>query len=269
MPILRLRMQPYLINVDKPVGMTSHQVVRYFKQHLPRPLGKIGHLGTLDPFAQGVLLIALGGAQRMNDLIHQWYPKTYRAWGILGVQTPTGDTTVPACWQDSSEHFEQLSKRPLNFFEQQWCQTFSGQYWQVPPIYSAAKHLGRPLHVWAREGVPVLKEPVERDIDELSIVKVDFPRVEFCVTVSSGTYIRTLFEDMAKKIGTYGTLDSLQREGIGPFRLADALPHKGWPQDPGDWQWGKEHLIHHQIPLPRVGSGETGVATLPQWRGDR
>ena len=91
--------KPYLLNVHKPPGMTSHEVVRHFKRHLPRPFGKIGHLGTLDPFAQGVLLLAMGGGQRLNDLIHQWYPKSYLAEGVLGVQTATGDMTVEPAWR--------------------------------------------------------------------------------------------------------------------------------------------------------------------------
>ena len=158
--------------------MTSYQVVRHFKQVLPPPFGKIGHLGTLDPFAEGVLLIASGGAQRMNNFIHQWYPKSYLAEGILGVQTPSGDMTEAPSWHDHSQRLEQLSVQSPDFYRQHW-KSFSGEYWQTPPAFSACKFKGRPLHVWAREGVAILKDPVKRVIGQMSIIKVDFPRVIF------------------------------------------------------------------------------------------
>ena len=250
--------RPYLLNINKPPGMTSHQVVRDFKRNLPKPFGKIGHLGTLDPFAQGVLLVALGGGQRMNDLIHQWYPKSYRAQGILGVQTATGDMTVTPSWEDRSDTFKQLEARPLAFY-QECSQSFVGEYWQAPPAYSASKFQGRPLHVWARQGVPILKDPVRREVQQIAIVKLDFPQVEFTVTVSSGTYIRTLFEDMAKKMGTYGALCSLERVAIGPFHIHQALSQEQWPGNLEGWQWRAEDQLHVQIPLAKICPSVRGV----------
>ena len=243
--------RPYIINVFKPKGISSYEVVRHFKKNLPRPFGKIGHLGTLDPFAEGVLLIALGGAQRMNDFIHQWYPKTYLAQGILGIQTPSGDMTSPTSWEDHSDGFKELRARPLSFYQKQW-ESFNGEYWQVPPAFSACKFQGKPLHVWASQGVAILKDPVKRVIKQLSLIKVDFPRIIFSTTVSRGTYIRTLFEDMAKKLGTYGALEELKRVSIGPFCVEKSLRQEQWPAHPGDWKWQEEDQVHSQVPLPKV-----------------
>ncbi|MCY4644299.1 MAG: hypothetical protein OXB88_06730 [Bacteriovoracales bacterium] len=240
------------MNTYKPPGMSSHDVVRHFKRHLPRPFGKIGHLGTLDPFAEGVLLIATGGAQRMNDLVHEWYPKTYWARGILGVQTPTGDMTVPPAHEDRSKTFRDLGQCSLDFFSARW-ESFVGEYLQAPPAFSAAKHKGVPLHVWARRGRPVLKEPVKRTVYSLSVERVDFPQVDFVVTVSSGTYIRTLFEDMGKKLGTFGALCQLKRTAIGPLVEQNSLPQKAWPGgEEGPWRFREEDQVHFQLPLPRV-----------------
>ena len=251
--------RPLLFNIDKPVGISSHDVVRHFKKHLGTSLlGKIGHLGTLDPFAQGLLLVASGGAQRLNDLIHQWYPKTYLAKGVLGVQTPTGDMTVPPCFKDQSERFAQLQNLPLSSLQQAW-DSFCGPYWQAPHRFSASKFQGKPLHYWSRKGIPILKDPVKREIKELVVKKWDFPMVSFLTTVSSGTYIRSLFEDMAKKLHTFGTLTNLQRVAIGPFHISQALPQNQWPhsaslspKDLEENRWAQKYLLHHQLPLPQV-----------------
>ena len=251
MKTISMGIRPYLINVFKPKGMTSYEVIRHFKKNLPRPFGKIGHLGTLDPFAEGVLLIALGGAQRMNDFIHQWYPKTYLAQGILGVQTPSGDMTQTPSGEDHSDTFKELRDRPLSFYQKQW-ESFNGEYWQVPPVFSACKFQGRTLRDWASQGVAILKDPVKRVIHQMSLIKVDFPKVVFSVTVSRGTYIRTLFEDMAKKLGTYGALEELERVSIGPFCVEKSLRREDWPLDPRDWKWQGQDQVHCQIPLSQV-----------------
>ena len=242
---------PYIFNTYKPPGMTSYDVVRHFKRYLPRPFGKIGHVGTLDPFAEGVLLIALGGAQRLSNLVHDWYPKVYRAVGVLGVQTATGDLTIKPCWEDSSQHFKSLSDCPVSFFQEHW-EAMIGPYPQSPPSYSASKFKGKPLHAWAREGVAIMKGPVPREVYDLQVIRVDFPRVEFVTRVSSGTYIRTLFEDMAKRIKTFGALDFLCREAIGPFQRDQSLTSNQWPHEGGGWHWGPEHRVDAQFPLPKV-----------------
>ena len=239
--------------------MTSYDVIRHFKRHLPKPFGKIGHLGTLDPFAQGVLLIALGGGQKLNDFVHGQFSKSYRCVGVLGVQTATGDLTVSPSFEDHSENFMELKTRPSSFFEDQWL-TFRGDYLQVPPMYSATKFKGRPLHSWARKGVAVLKNPVRRTIEEISLEKISFPFVHFFVRASSGTYIRTLFEDMAKKVKTFGALKSLERVGIGPFSSEDSLPVEKWPNDGGaSWQWKNEDKVESKIVLPKAWLGSEGT----------
>lgn len=248
--------RPYIINVNKPAGITSFDVVRHFKRHLPKPYGKIGHLGTLDPFAEGVLLVAVGGAQRINHWLHGQYSKTYRARGVLGVQTMTGDLTVEPHLTDHSQGFKKLKDHSLDFFQDLWGE-FVGEYLQTPPQFSASKYKGKPLHQWAREGVAVLKEPVGRKIFSLSVEKIIFPYVDFLVTVSSGTYIRVLFEDMAKRAGTFGALSSLCRMAIGPLSLEHSLPREKWPckdESTGEssWRWTCQHGLPEQFPLPQV-----------------
>ena len=187
----------------------------------------------------------------MNDFIHQWYDKSYQAVGILGIQTASGDMTNAVAWRDQSQGFKQLATQPLEFYRERW-DTLVGEYWQVPPSYSACKFQGRPLHAWAREGVAILKEPVKRVVQHLTIEQVDFPRIKFSATVSSGTYIRTLFEDMAKKLGTCGALRELTRTSIGPFLSETALVPGQWPDAEKNWHWGKAQQLAHQVALPQA-----------------
>jgi tRNA pseudouridine55 synthase len=221
---------PLVFNAYKPVGMTSSDVVRHFKYHLPKGFGKIGHFGTLDPFAEGVLLIAIGQAPRFNDHVHSTYPKTYLATGLLGVESPTGDFTV-------SEN--ELVEHPVsNFTKEELLKiidTFKGKYLQSPAVFSATKHEGKTLYEWAREGIKIEKPPVEREVFDISLVSFDKNKVAIRTTVSSGTYIRVLFDDIAKKLGTRGTLQELVRESIGPANVDTALLKDQWPLRESDF----------------------------------
>ncbi len=223
---------PWIINIYKPQEKTSYDVIRHFKKHLPKKQ-KVGHFGTLDPFATGVLLMAGSGGQRLADYVHEWFPKTYKAKGFLGQKTITGDLTVSEVWKENPETLQNILKNSSSF-EGLWKQKFLGEYWQVPPIFSATKHEGRPLHEWAREGVAIKKDPVLRTLYDFKVLSIQDHIIEFEVKASSGTYIRTLFEDMAKIVGTEGVLESLERVAIGPFQSVDALTVDHWPQAPID-----------------------------------
>lgn len=225
---------PLVFNVYKPEGMTSTDVVRHFKYHLPKGFGKIGHFGTLDPFADGVLLIAVGQAPRFNNYVHERYPKSYKAIGLLGVESPTGDLTgdggemtTVVCPEFSDEKLALV----LN--------SFLGKYEQSPPAFSATKHKGKPLYEWAREGVIIEKPPVLREITHIELISRKGLEIEFLVTASSGTYIRVLFEDIAKKLGTHGALKNLKRVSIGPATSSCAIKEIDWPKRDGPFDMEK------------------------------
>lgn len=223
---------PLVFNIFKPARITSYDVVRHFKRHLPMGFGKIGHFGTLDPFASGVLMVGICGAARLNDFIHDYLPKTYLAVGKLGIETPTGDYTSEIVQRDESLYLtREIASLPKDFIEEKLREKFIGDYWQAPHKYSAAKFMGKNLHEWAREGVEVKKEPVLRKVYKIEVVKYAFPYLSVRVEVSSGTYVRTLFTDMCNYLGTLGSLISLVRESVGPVTYESALVKKDWPLD--------------------------------------
>ncbi len=223
---------PLVFNVFKPARITSYDVVRHFKRNLPHGFGKIGHFGTLDPFASGVLMIGICGAARLNDFIHELLPKTYLAVGKMGIETPTGDYTSEIVQKDESLYLTQeIASFSKDFIQDKLREKFLGDYWQAPHKYSAAKFMGKNLHEWAREGVEVKKEPVLRHVYEIEVVKYKFPYLSIRVKVSSGTYVRTLFTDMCNYLGTLGSLISLVRESVGHVTYKTAILKKDWPQN--------------------------------------
>lgn len=219
---------PYFIPVNKPVGLGSTEVVRYFKAHLPKPIDKIGHIGTLDPFADGLLILGINGAQRTNEIIHDDFSKTYLARGVFGKKMSTGDHTGVVELEDNLKGF-QFSWDKLSL-EEKFKELFLGDYWQKPHKVSAAKINGQRLYDLHRKGIEVEIQPVLRKIYSLEILELNFPEILFRVEVSSGTYIRVLFEDMAKFLGLHGYLATLTREKIGSFELKNAIAQESWPK---------------------------------------
>ncbi|MBF0366250.1 MAG: hypothetical protein HQK50_11815 [Oligoflexia bacterium] len=235
---------PSIFIVDKPKGLSSFDIIRQFKKSIPLTKDKIGHLGTLDPFATGMLLIACSGAARLSDYTHQFFSKSYHALGLLGVTTPSGDPTTAI---SSYENFSFPSHpHVISLLNEKLQNHFLGEYMQSPHSFSAAKFQGRALYKWAREGKLLTKEEKRREILNLevkSIFKASladyFPEVaeadasmaptiyaiEFTATVSSGTYIRSLFADIAKSLNTIGTLVELKRTAIGHLSL-EGSSHK-------------------------------------------
>jgi tRNA pseudouridine55 synthase len=238
---------PLVFNVFKPARMTSYDVVRHFKRHLPQGFGKIGHFGTLDPFASGVLMIGICGAARLNDFIHDFLPKTYLAVGKLGIETPTGDYTSEITQKDESLYLSrEIASFSREFIEEKLKEKFIGDYWQAPHKYSASKFMGKNLHEWAREGVEVKKEAVLRKVYKIEVVKYVFPYLSIRVEVSSGTYVRTLFADMANFLGTLGSLISLVRESVGAIGFNHAIKKSHWPLE------RSLDIISHGIPIDKV-----------------
>lgn len=212
-----------ILNCFKPVGVTSYDVIREIKHLFKRSKQqfKIGHFGTLDPFASGVLLVGLDRATKFNDLIHLYSPKTYLAIGKLGVSSETGDNTAPIAKKDDSDYLQRVIKNfDTSFLETRIQEKFLGDYWQVPHVFSATKYMGKALHQWAREdNIHIQKDPVLRHIYKIEVVKYSFPYLSIRVTASSGTYIRKLFEDIAFDFGTFGLLLGLVRESIGKANI--------------------------------------------------
>ena len=204
-----------LLLVDKPVGMTSADVIRRLKKVLDKK-AKIGHLGTLDPFASGVLPVCIGTGTKIAQFLmaeNKAYSGTIR----LGVQTDTQDVTgtisqtapVPSY---SPEVLRELERR------------FYGDIVQTPPMYSAIKQNGVPLYKLARRGLVVARQPRPAVIHRLSLEAQAPDTLGFSVSCSKGTYVRTLAADLGTALGCGAYLLSLRRTAFGPFALEDSLP---------------------------------------------
>jgi len=201
-----------ILNVNKPVGLSSYDIVRRVKRLVPGV--KVGHGGTLDPFARGVLLLLIGKAtKQMTSLLKN--QKSYEALLKLGTGTATGDNTSPV---NQISDVPEISNDLIRQLEAQ----FSGEITQIPPIFSAKKVNGRPAYKYAREGTDIQLKPTTVSIYDLKIEFVEQNLLKIIVTCSSGTYIRVLGEDIAKAIGSCGHLISLQRTAIGDYRIEDS-----------------------------------------------
>jgi tRNA pseudouridine55 synthase len=243
---------PLVFNVFKPARQTSYDVIRHYKRHLPQGYGKIGHFGTLDPFASGLLLIGIGGAARLNDYIHDFLPKTYLAVGKLGIETPTGDYESEITQRDESLYLKkEIGRFSSEFIQERLQQRFLGNYLQAPHKYSASKFMGKNLHEWAREGVEIKKEPVLRHVYDIKVIKYQFPYLSVRVTVSSGTYVRTLFSHMANELGTIGSLIALVREKVGDISISQSIKVKNWPMNKSPEILSKGVRVDEILPFDR------------------
>jgi tRNA pseudouridine55 synthase len=220
---------PFILAINKPVGITSFDCIRKMRSRIFAVLGrgkgrrklKIGHFGTLDPFADGVLLVGTGKAMRMMGLIQEGLKKNYRARCEFGKQTITGDLDGEVINSWESDKFDGLAPRLFEDLVEK-SKEFIGDYWQVPPYYSAVKHEGKPLYEYARQGVFIEKEPVLRQVHELSIapLKQEFS-YELNCCVSNGTYIRCLWQDMLSDYQKMGYLQELTRVSYGSVAYQD------------------------------------------------
>ncbi len=201
-----------IINVYKEKGFTSHDVVAKLRGILR--MKKIGHTGTLDPAAEGVLPVCLGKGTRLCDMLTD-KTKTYRAVLLLGQETDTQDTTGTVLAEYPVEVTEEAVREAIY--------SFLGDYMQIPPMYSALKVNGKKLYELARQGKEVERQPRPVQILDIQIGQVDLPRVTFSVTCSKGTYIRTLCYDIGRKLGCGGCMESLLRTRVDRFKREDSL----------------------------------------------
>lgn len=203
-----------IINVYKEKGFTSHDVVAKLRGILHQK--KIGHTGTLDPDATGVLPVCLGNATKLCDLLTD-KDKTYEAVLKLGVVTDTQDFT--------GKILEELIVECSQEEMEQVVYSFLGEYQQIPPMYSALKVNGKKLYELAREGKVIERNPRQVKIHEIKILNVNWQEkeVKFEVTCSKGTYIRTLCHDIGEKLGCGGVMKSLVRTRVSRFQIAESL----------------------------------------------
>ena len=212
-----------VVVVDKPAGMTSHDVVDRIRGVFDTT--KVGHGGTLDPDATGVLLVGVGRATRLLSYAQEG-PKRYRAVAAFGTTTSTQDASGDV-----------LEERPALFSReelQEVAARFVGDIEQVPPMVSAVRVAGQRLHKLARMGKEVERKPRALTIYELRVedfVAGDKPEASFDVRCSAGTYVRTLVNDIGDALGCGGHLKSLVRTEAGGFTLEDAVPLDGVSQD--------------------------------------
>ncbi|MGP2528031.1 tRNA pseudouridine(55) synthase TruB [Acidaminococcus sp. LBK-2] len=228
-----------IFNVLKPPGMTSHDVVGALRKILN--MKKIGHGGTLDPLAAGVLPVFAGTATRFLEYAaHE--EKSYRAELTFGIRTDTGDTEGKI-----------IARSPVRPLDQEEIEaalaSFRGEGTQIPPMYSAISVKGTKLYKLARQGIEVERKP--RPITLFTLEEVDYTgdTLVFDVTCSKGTFIRTLCEDIASKLGMEGTMSFLLRRSAGVFRLEDAHTLQEIAADPAACCEGVEPIL---VAFPRL-----------------
>jgi tRNA pseudouridine55 synthase len=256
--------------VDKPVGLTSHEVVQIIRRGTN--IRRAGHTGTLDPRASGVLIVLIGPAVRLSEYVSA-SDKRYQAIIRLGATTDTFDadgrfTSKDAAIQITEEQFETALK------------TFVGEIIQTPPPYSAVKVQGRPAYDMAREGEEVELEPRKIQVYSLELLEWAPPEAVIDVYCSSGTYVRSLANDLGDKLGCGAYLTGLRRTKSGRFTLRDAVPLRKLREafDAGNWyqyvipaaealsDWPSLELNNEQVEAVRHGhrvpaeAGVTGMA---------
>jgi tRNA pseudouridine55 synthase len=222
-----------ILIVDKPEGLTSHDVVARLRRILKTK--RIGHTGTLDPFATGVLVMLVGKATRLAQFLDK-DKKEYKATIRFGFETDTGDGT------GSPKQIQNSKFKIQNSEIKEVLQDFRGEIEQTPPMYSAKKIAGKKLYELARKGIEIERKPVKITIYESELIKDQKPKTEdlqkndfglwtldfgLRVSCSAGTYIRTLAEDIGKKLEIGAHLAALRRTGAGQFDLSKAVTLEG------------------------------------------
>ncbi|HOV29613.1 MAG TPA: tRNA pseudouridine(55) synthase TruB [Candidatus Dojkabacteria bacterium] len=206
-----------LINKEK--GITSYDVIRKLKKIFPREQ-KIGHAGTLDPFAGGLLIVLLGKGTKLMNTIGK-LEKKYIVTAEFGYATDTQDSTGKKIFTHS-----ELSKITREKIEEKLTEKFLGEIDQTPPLYSAKKVKGKKAYELAREGKAVVLNPRKIFVKEFNILDYNWPFVKFEIICSSGTYIRTLIDDLGKSLGTFATAVDLDRISIGGYNVKEAFNSK-------------------------------------------
>jgi len=199
--------------IDKDKGKTSFNVVSNIRKIFN--IKKVGHAGTLDPAATGLLIIALG--RKTKEIYkYQNMPKTYTGIITLGKKTPSMDSeTEPV----EIKSFDHVSENDIEEVKK----TFLGEIQQIPPMYSALKHKGKALYKYARKGIDIKREPRTVNIYNFEINKIELPDITFKIKCSKGTYIRVIADDFGTKLNCGGYLKELRRTRIGEYKVEDAL----------------------------------------------
>ncbi|MBU0549480.1 MAG: tRNA pseudouridine(55) synthase TruB [Candidatus Omnitrophica bacterium] len=207
-------MKDGILVVNKPEGMTSHDVVDFVRKRLKTR--RVGHTGTLDPIATGVLLILIGRCTKLFDHF-SGYDKTYSATLTLGRRTTSGDREGETI---QTKDFAHVTRKKL----EDVMRFYLGKVFQVPPMVSAIKHKGKRLYSLARSGIQVSRRPRPIEIKELELLEFNLPDIRFFIRCSKGTYVRQLAEDIAKDLDCVGHISQINRQSIGPFDIKQAVP---------------------------------------------
>lgn len=210
-----------ILVIDKPCGMTSHDVVAIVKRRLRAQ--RVGHLGTLDPNATGVLPLVINRATKSARFLEGGI-KGYSATAKLGEETDTFDVDGTVTESRSTEDVTPEAIKSV-------LASFIGKISQLPPMYSAVKRKGVPLYKLARKGIVVEREPKDVEIFSVDVEEIDLPLLRFSVTCSRGTYIRTLCHDMGITLGCGAHLTGLKRTISGAFTIEDAISLDSSPED--------------------------------------
>lgn len=201
-----------ILVMDKPKDFTSFDVVAKLRGILH--IKKIGHTGTLDPIATGVLVVCVGRATKLVSKLTA-EEKVYEAGVLFGEKYDTGDITGKLIKKSDTVITEDDFRKA--------CDKFVGDIDQIPPMYSAKKVNGKKLYEYAREGIEVEREPEQIHLYSIDLMSFDFPHAQIRVHCSKGTYIRTLIEDISEAAGTVGTMESLRRTRNGDFSIDEAV----------------------------------------------
>ncbi len=229
-------MKDGILALDKPEGISSAALVARVKKVLG--VRKVGHTGTLDPFATGLMLCGINKGTRISRFL-LGSSKSYIAGITLGTETDTLDATGTVINQSPPDIIEAISpEKILKILD-----AFRGVQMQHPPVYSALKHKGKPLYKLAREGRPIQKPPRKIEIHSLELKIIDKPCVTLHVHCSSGTYIRSLAHDMGQKLGCGAMLSSLRRTETCGVNIASAIPLARLET------MGREEALRHVIPM--------------------
>lgn len=239
-----------IINVYKEKGFTSHDVVAKLRGMTKQR--KIGHTGTLDPDATGVLPVCLGRATKLCDLLTD-KDKTYETVLLLGVTTDTQDVSGEVLDRRSTKELTEMQVREA-------VQSFVGEYDQIPPMYSALKVNGRKLYELAREGKTIERKARRVKIYEIEILEMQLPRVRMRVTCSKGTYIRTLCHDIGEKLSCGGCMEELVRTKVSRFEIGEA-----YTLDEISELCREEKLQRVVLPVDEMFSEYREVAVKEKW----
>lgn len=216
-----------ILNIDKPVGKTSHDVVDTVRRISGAK--RVGHAGTLDPMASGVLLVCIGQATRVVEYLME-ARKVYSAEIVLGIATDTYDA------QGRITHSSPETPVTLDQIKGALA-AFMGRIEQVPPMYSAIKRQGTPLYTLARQGMTVKREPRQVEIYDIKLINWSSPMLQIEVECSKGTYIRSLAHDLGEKLGCGAHLRSLVRLASGRFTLDEAVSLSALEEAFGQGYW--------------------------------